>query len=265
MIKRVLLTMAALLWMATAIRAQSDVPILSGALAFSSATTGGVTTMQPIIVPVLVAPIGDHWLIESRADLQGFFARQNGRSGPYNGQFFAALEYAQLDYIANAHLTVTVGRFLTPFNMYNERFSAPWIANLQDSPVIFTIGTRTSSSSNGGMVRGVAIERPNWLVNYTAYFSASTTTENLQAGRAAGGRGGLFLPRIGVEFGASYQRFLQDRHYNATGVYLNWQPPQTPLDVRGEYAHSPAYKRSPECSNISAAFQARRTCCPMRT
>jgi hypothetical protein len=238
MIKRVLVAMAGLLWMTTAGRAQSDVPILSGALAFSSATTGGATTIQPIFLPVLVAPIGDHWLIESRADLQGFFARENGTRGPYNGQFFATLEYAQLDYIANSHLTITVGRFLTPFNIYNERFSAVWIANLQDSPVIFPIGTRTSSSSNGGMVRGVAIERPNWVVNYTAYFSASTTTENLQAGRAAGGRGGLFLPRIGVEFGASYQRFLQDRHYNVSGVYWNWQPPQTPLDVRGEYAHS---------------------------
>jgi hypothetical protein len=219
--------------------AQSDVPILSGAVAFEAANTGGVPTFQPVIAPVLVAPFGDHWLIESRADIQGFFARQDGTTGPYNGQFFASLDYLQLDYIANSHLTVTVGRFLTPFNIYNERLSALWIANLQDSPIIFTIGTRTSASSNGGMLRGVAVARENWILNYTAYASVLTNTENLQSGRSAGGRIGLFLPKVGFEVGASYQRFLQSGDYNASGMYLVWQPPQIPLDVRGEYAYSP--------------------------
>src|ERR1700693_1375596 len=152
-----------LLGIGTSVCAQSDVPILSGALAFNSSTTAGATTFLPTLAPVLVAPFGDHWLIESRADVLGFFAQQNGTSGPYNGTFFATLDYLQVDYIANPHLTITVGRFLTPFNIYNERFSAIWIANLQDSPIIFTIGTRTSSASNGGMLRGVLVERPNWL------------------------------------------------------------------------------------------------------
>jgi hypothetical protein len=221
------------------VHAQSDVPILSGALAFIGTTSGGATTYQPVLSPVLVAPFGEHWLIESRADVQGFFYQQNGTSGPYNGIFAAGLDYLQVDYIANPHLTVTAGRFLTPFNIYNERLSAVWIANLVDSPVIFTIGTRTSASSNGGMVRGVVVSHPKWLVNYTAYFSALTTTENLQSGRAAGGRTGLFLPQVGIEIGASYQRFLQSGDYNASGMYFTWQPPQIPLDVRGEYAHSP--------------------------
>jgi hypothetical protein len=237
-VKRALGGLLALLAMGACVCAQGNVPIISGAVAFNASTIGGATTLQPSVDPVLVAPFGDHWLVESRAGLLGFFSQQNGTSGPYNGQFFATLDYLQVDYIANPHLTVTVGRFLTPFNIYNERFSAVWIANLQDSPVIFTIGTRTSSSSNGGMLRGVVVQRPNWLVNYTAYFSVLNTTENLQAGRAAGGRIGLFLPTAGVEVGASYQRFLQDRNYNAAGTYFAWQPPQTPLDVRAEYAHS---------------------------
>lgn len=237
--KRALGTLLGLLCLVSGLRAQSNVPILSGALAFSSATTGGASTYQPILAPVLVVPLGDHWVIESRADVQGFFARENGTSGPYNGQFFAALDYLQVDYIANSHLTITAGRFLTPFNIYNERFSALWIANLQDPPIIFTIGTRTSASSNGGMLRGVAVAHAKWSVNYTAYFSALTTTENLQSGRSAGGRIGMFLPRSGVEFGGSYQRFLQNGDYNAAGLYFTWQPPQIPLDVRAEYAHSP--------------------------
>src|SRR6202051_53179 len=237
--KRVLAALLALLAIATSVRSQSDVPILSGALAFNSSTTGGATSFQPMLAPVLVAPFGDHWLVEDRADILGFFAQQNVTSGPYNGRFFSTFDYAQLDYIANPHLTITVGRFLTPFNIYNERFSAIWIAHLQDSLIIFNIGTRPSSASNGGMLRGVLVERPNWLLNYTAYFSAASTTENLQAGRAAGGRVGLFMPNAGIEVGASYQRFLQNGDFNVAGTYFAWQPPQIPLDVRAEYAHSP--------------------------
>lgn len=235
----ILAPLAGLLLASTNLHAQDNVPILSGALAYVNTTQGGATTFQPILAPVLVVPFGNHILVESRADIRGFFAPENGTSGPYQGQFFAALPFLQVDYIVNKHLTVSAGRFLTPFNIYNERLSPIWIANLQDAPVIFPIGTRTTASSNGGMVRGVAVAEPDWSLNYTAYFSALTTIENLQSGRAVGGRVGMFLPQIGVEFGASYQRFLQTGDYNAAGTYFTWQPPQIPLDVRAEYAHSP--------------------------
>lgn len=235
---RVLTALLGLFLTAPALFAQSDVPILSGDLAFLGNTTGGVHFYQPVLAPLVAAPFGEHWLVESRGELQGFIFRENGTTGPYTGQFFGNVDYLQVDYIANSHLTVTLGRFLTPFNMYNERFPI-WIANLEDSPIIYTIGTRTSGSSNGGMVRGVAVSHEKWIVNYTAYFSASTTTENLQAGRTAGGRTGIFLPQAGVEVGTSYQRFLQNGDYSNSGAYLNWQPPQIPLDVRVEYAHSP--------------------------
>src|ERR1700741_1222830 len=226
---------------ASTLHPQSDtpnVPILSGAVGFQGSTTGGASSFTPIIVPVFVAPLGDHWLIESRGEVQGFIARDNGTTGPYSGPFFPAFDYLQLEYIANPHLTIAVGRFLTPFNIYNERFPL-WVANLVDTPIIYTIGTRTSASSNEGMVRGVAIAQPKWNLTYTAYASTSVTTENLQSGRAAGGRVGLFLPRAGMEVGASYQRFLQNGNSNIAGTYFAWQPPQIPLDVRAEYAHSP--------------------------
>lgn len=234
-----------MLWTALGLHAQSDppnVPILSGALAFIGSTTAGATTYQPMVAPVLVVPVGDKWLIESRAYVQGFFAREGGTTGPYNGHFFAGLDYLQVDYIVNSHLTITAGRFLTPFNFYNERLSPVWIANLEDSPIIFPIGTRTSASSNGGMLRGVAISRPGWSLNYTAYFSAASSVENLQSGRAAGGRAGVFFPHAGLEVGGSYQRFLQNGDVNESGAYVVWEPPQIPLDVRSEYAHSPGGK-----------------------
>lgn len=231
-------TLVGLLCTATGLYAQSDVPILSGAVAFQGTTIGGANSFQPIVFPVLVAPLGDHLLIEARGDIQGFIARQNGRHGPYNAGFFDTFAYLQADYIANSHLTVTVGRFLTPFNIYNERFPL-WVANLVDTPITYVIGTRTSASSNGAMLRGVAVARSKWNLTYTGYASVATTTENLQSGRAAGGRVGIFLPYNGLEIGASYQRFLQNGGSNITGAYFAWQPPPIPLDVRAEYAHSP--------------------------
>jgi hypothetical protein len=239
MMKRLLGILFAVLWMAWNAGAQENVPVLSGAAAFVGTNNQGVPFFQPVLSPVLVAPIGDHWVIESRGLIQGVIFRENGKSGPYQGQFAASLDYLQVDYIANPHLTVTAGRFLTPFDMYNERFTALWIRNLQDPPIIYTIGTRTSASSNGGMLRGVVLSRPNFNLNYAAYFSVLQTTENLQAGRAVGGRVGFFVPHQGVELGVSYQRFLQGTNYNASGMYFSWQPPQVPLDVRAEYAHSP--------------------------
>jgi len=236
---RAFVLMLGMLCAAAGLYGQADVPILSGALAFKGSNTGGVSAFQPELVPVIAAPFGQHWLIEGRGELQGFIARQDGTTGPYSGQFFATFDYAQVDYIANSHLTITAGRFLTPFNVYNERYPL-WVANLADSPIIYTIGTRTSGSSNGGMLRGVAVAREKWTLTYAAYFSAASTTENLQAGRSAGGRVGLFLPQAGFEIGTSYQRFLQNGDFNSSGGYLTWQPPQIPLDVRGEYAHSPA-------------------------
>ena len=233
------IALATICYIASVACAQSDTPILSGAVAFLGANRGGAPTYQPVIEPVLVAPFGDHFVVEARGDIQGFVFREGGNTGPYNAIFAASLFYLQLDYVANSHLTVTVGRFLTPFNIYNERISPIWIANLQTAPIIFTIGTRTSASSNGAMLRGVAVDRANWTINYTAYVSALTTTQNLEAGRAAGGRVGLFLPHHGFEVGASYQRFLQNEGSNISGAYVVWQPQPIPLDVRAEYAHSP--------------------------
>lgn len=224
---------------ASALFPQSSTPILSGGMQFVGTSNAGVDFFQPVISPVLAAPIGDHWLIESRGELQGFFAREDGTSGPYQGQFFTTLDYAQLDYIANSHLTITVGRFLTPFNIYNERYGPAWIRNFQDPAIIYTIGTRSTASSDGFMFRGVAVAHENWQWNYTAYFSTLSNIKNLQSGRAAGGRTGIFLPIKGIEVGVSYQRFLQNGDYSAQGSYFVWQPPSIPFDVRAEYAHSP--------------------------
>lgn len=218
--------------------AQENVPIISGGVQFLSTSSGGTTVFQPLIAPVVAVPFGDRWLVESRATFDEVVFRENGSTGPWHAKTFSSVDYLQLDYLVNPHLTIVVGEFLTPFNIYNERLGPVWIHNLADSPLIAGIGTRTSGSSDGGMLRGVAVDRKNWQLNYTAYFSARSGTHQFNAGRTAGGRVGVFIPRTRLELGMSYQRFLQDLHLNSWGTYLVWQPRSEPLEVRAEYAHT---------------------------
>ncbi len=219
--------------------AQSSTPILSGGVQYLSTTEGGATVFQPIISPVVAVPLGDRWLIESRGTFDEVIFREDGASGPYHALTFSSVDYLQLDFVANSHMTVTVGEFLTPFNIYNERLAPVWIHNLADAPLIAGIGTRTSASSDGAMLRGVAVSKKDWELNYTAYFSALVNARQFGAGRSAGGRVGVFVPRTRLEVGMSYQRFLQNQHLNSWGTYLVWQPYAAPLELRAEYAHSP--------------------------
>jgi hypothetical protein len=220
--------------------AQSTTPVISGSVEYLSTTGVGETTFQPIISPVIAAPIGDHWLIEARATLDEYVSREGGAAIPFHAQTFCDADYLQLDYIANSHLTVTVGQFLTPFNIYNERLSADWVRNLVDVPLISGIGNQASASSDGAMLRGVLLSRKNWELNYATYFSALVDAHQFDSGRSAGGRAGVFIPRTRLEAGMSYQRFLQKQRTNSWGGYVVWQPNGAPLELRAEYARSRA-------------------------
>jgi len=113
-----------------AIFAQSAPPVLSGDFQFVGSSNAGALSFQPVFYPVLLVPLGKHWLIESRADLQGFISRENGKTGPYEASFVNSLDYLQVDYIANAHVTFTAGRFLVPFNMFGLSYYLPhWHAH----------------------------------------------------------------------------------------------------------------------------------------
>lgn len=218
-------------------RGQDLVPVITGSAGFIYSKDAGQTALQPIINPILLFPLGSKFLVEADAFLQGYVARSSP-GGSYEWQSFNSIEYLQLDYVVNSHITIVAGRFLTPFNIYNERLGPIWIHNFQDDPIIYPIGTRTTGSSDGGMVRGVAVSRPDWLLNYTAFFSALSNTSHFGAGRAFGARVGVFLPKGNLEIGTSYQRFLQEQHANSYGAYLAWKPLAL-VDVKGEYAHSP--------------------------
>jgi hypothetical protein len=237
-LRRIALSTVLFFAAAVAASGQSNTPIISGGIQYENATAGGATAFAPVISPVVTIPIGDRWLIESRASFEELIFRENGTSGPYHSVTFSSVDYFQLDYLINSHVTLVVGDFLTPFNIYNERIAPIWIHNFNDAPLIAGIGTRTSGSSEGAQLRGVAVAHKNWELNYSAYFSTLVNAHQFASGRTAGGRIGVFAPNTRLEVGLSYQRFLQDLHLNSIGTYVVWQPQSTPLEVRAEYAHS---------------------------
>jgi hypothetical protein len=224
------------LWGTTA-KAQ-NAPLISGGVGLLTSTRGGVASVQPVIAPVAVVPLGEHLLVESRAFLEEQYAPKNGDSGPYQRNFFAGLQYLQLDYIAAPKLTVTVGDFLTPFGTYNERLAPIWISNLQDAPLIYPIGTQRGSSI-GAMLRGAAFSTSHLQLNYVGYFSVASNVAQFSGERASGGQISMYLPDKRLEIGASYSRLLQGQQGNSTGVHLWWQPYRVPLAIRSEYAHGP--------------------------
>ncbi len=217
-----------------ALESEKPVPILTGNAGFFTNVDGGQPELVPSFTPVLLVPLGDRWLVESRAEFKGEFERPDG-GGPYGGKVEQEIDYLQVDYIANRYLTVTAGRFLTPFGIYNERLYPIWIRGLQPTPLIFPLGT---GSSDGMMLRGGVSVNPNVNLNYATYFSTSSTMKKFESDRTAGGRVGFFLPGPRIEAGVTFQKVLQEERSNAFGFHFAWQPTALPLNLRSEYARS---------------------------
>ena len=101
--------------------AERPVPILTGNAGTFSFVTGGQNLID--------TQIQSDSSRASRRSLaggvaasafEGMFQRPPG-GGPYGGPVTKHIDYAQIDYIASPYVTVTAGRFLTPFGIFNER------------------------------------------------------------------------------------------------------------------------------------------------
>lgn len=213
------------------------VPVLSAGMGFISTFEGGEPHLGPLVAPVLLAPVGKRWLFESRATFESDLATVPGSNG-FHGVVEKELDYAQVDFIASPYLTVTAGRYLVPFGIYNERLYPIWIRNLQSDPLILPLGTGPSGAGTGGMLRGGFPLNGRVDLNYAVYFSVLSTTERFDSARMAGGRAGIFIPAARLEAGASFQHLLQDERSNNFGFHFEWQPSSVPFDVRAEYARS---------------------------
>src|SRR6202007_95156 len=96
------------------------IPILSGTAGFLTSVTAGQTLLDTQINPVLLLPLGDRWLVESRGEFEGQFQRQPG-GGSFGGPVDKHLDYLQADYIENRYVTVTAGRFSHALWIFQER------------------------------------------------------------------------------------------------------------------------------------------------
>lgn len=210
-------------------------PVLSGFAAFVPTWDAGDPTLVSIISPVLLVPLSSRVVVESRGSFEGDFQRRGGNTGDFTGAIDKSLDYLQVDFIAHRYLTITTGRFLAPFNIFNERLYPNWIRDTQSDPLIFPIGT---GSDNGVMFRGGIAQGKQIAFNYAAYFSVLSTAGHLESERHAGARVGIFLPRRRLEFGVSVQQQLQDARITRNGLYLEWQPLRVPFELRSEGVYS---------------------------
>jgi hypothetical protein len=215
--------------------AAQDTPLLSGGVGFYSSTSGGSTAVYPIADPLIAAPLGNSFLIESRATLFEYFSPNGGGQPGYSHIHFTNFSYLQGDYLATPHLTVVGGSFLLPFNTYNDRLSPIWIANFQDGPLISGIGTGTGTGL-GGMLSGSAVSTSKFSISYNAWFSARSGNYYFNSQRSSGGRAYLYLPESRLEIGASYDRLLQGTQMNFVGAHVWWEPKDTGFRLRSEYA-----------------------------
>jgi hypothetical protein len=235
--KLALLLALAVIFIPFAIAQTQDVPAITGGIGLLTVTNGGDTTFVPVVSPAIVAPLGNHLLVESRATIaSSIFPRTH--TG-YDHNTFLGLSYLQADIIANRHLTIVPGYFLTPFATYNERLTPIWISNFVSSPLIYSLGNFGSGSSVGGQLRGSAYSNSDVNISYAAYFSAASTNQQFNSDRSSGGRVSVYFPNPRLEVGASYNRFLQNTHENFSGVHVWWEPADTHLQVRSEWARGP--------------------------
>ncbi|MBZ5696461.1 MAG: OprO/OprP family phosphate-selective porin [Acidobacteriia bacterium] len=215
----------------------SPVPVFTMGTGFITTFEGGTPHLGPLVAPLILVPVGQKWLFETRGTIEADLAPPPG-SDDFKGSAEKSVDYVQLDYIANRYLTVTAGRYLIPFGIYNERLYPIWIRNLQTDPLILPIGGSEYGAGTGAMVRGGFDLAPRVELNYAAYFSAHSSVSHMESDRSAGGRAGIFLPGPRIELGGSFQHLLQEDRTNSFGFHFEWQPPPVPLDIRAEYARS---------------------------
>lgn len=210
-------------------------PLISGGLGFFSSTNGGSTTYLPLVEPLIAAPLGSRVLVESRAALFEEFTPKQGEPG-YDHTHFAGLTYLQADVICTSHLTLIGGSYLIPFATYNERLSPLWIGNFQAGPLIASLGLMGTGTGLGGQLRGSAISRRRYSIDYAAYFSARSGNEQFKSERSSGGRVSLYIPDYRLELGTSYGRLLQGTHENFFGIHVWWEPGDSAFRLRSEWA-----------------------------
>ncbi len=174
------------------------------------ARNGNVSTFSASFNPIFLWELTPKLLFESRLEIEPSGAGTN-----------VNLVYAQLSYLLNDYMTLGVGEFFSPSNVFVERFEPQWINKLPDRPLAVYHGILPNISV-GAEVRGGFPIGPT-RANYAFYISNGPgliTSDPRAAGtldfnsytdnndnKAVGGRVG-FLPVPGVEVGYGFETAL---------------------------------------------------------
>jgi len=168
------------------------------------------------------------------------------------GETQLELEFATIDYLLNDWVTISAGKFLTPFNTFGVRTHPAWINKMASRPVMYDKPGRLIGvlSDVGVMVSGGAtLWDENSKVNYAIYAGNGPTSVGDEIAKLAfdntpdennnktlGGRVG-FLPIPNFEVGVSG---MTGRTKGANGrfdlmgvdAWYGWDG----LELRGEWA-----------------------------
>ena len=136
------------------------------------ARNGSVSNFSATFNPIFLWELSPKLLFESRLEIE-----------PSGSGTNLELEYAQLTYLLNDYITLGAGEFLTPSNVFVERFEALWINKLPDRPLAVYDGILPERSF-GFQVRGGVPIGPT-RANYAFMFpTARTLTPSIPAGLA---------------------------------------------------------------------------------
>ncbi|MFQ5514968.1 MAG: hypothetical protein ACE5FG_11080 [Myxococcota bacterium] len=127
-------------------------------------------SLSMLLVPIFHYKLSDqlHLTGELELDLRGSTSE-------------VAVEYAQIDYLLNDYLTLSIGKFLLPFNAFSERLHPSWINKLPSLPPIYgahgsgggivPILSDTGVQVRGGLRLPWSIDERGSRVNYAFYMT----------------------------------------------------------------------------------------------
>ena len=156
------------------------------------------------LAPILLWQPSDRWLFET--EIAFVLSEEDSE---------VELDYAQISYLVNDHLTIGAGKFLMPFGTFWERWHPSWINKLPTIPLIYERGlmgqTGIGVQVRGGVpVGSTKLNYAAYLINGPEFRSSFASAGNLGFGnhrdsnnnKAFGGRIG-FQPIPELEFGFS--------------------------------------------------------------
>ncbi len=167
------------------------------------------------------------------------------------GETEIELEFATIDYLATDWLTLSAGKFLTPFNVFGPKIHPTWINKMASRPVIYDkSGGVTGVLSDVGIMAsgGTELWSEDSKWNYAVYLTNGAigeedgvlefeNTPDADHDKAFGGRlGFLPIPNLEVGFSGQTGKSRDQGRYNLIGADF-WYS-LAGFELRSEYSRA---------------------------